>query len=58
MRYPLVGVLTVPSTIILLVGDNTDHRRIAGRYFLRQGLFYPELFFIGKGNPAKEPFTL
>jgi len=26
--------------------------RIAGRYLLRQGLFYPVLFFIGKGIPA------
>jgi hypothetical protein len=27
--------------------------RIAGRYFLRQGLFYPVLFFIGTGSPEK-----
>jgi hypothetical protein len=30
---------------------------MAGRYFLRQGLFYPGLFFIGTDNPAKESFT-
>ena len=26
--------------------------RIAGRYLLRQGLFYSGLFFIGTGSPA------
>jgi len=51
-NFPVVGVLTVPSTIISLVGDNTDHRRIAGSYLLRRGLFYPGLFFIGKGSSA------
>jgi len=40
-----------------LVGDNTNHREIAGSYLLRQGLFYPELFFIGTGSPAKGPFA-
>jgi hypothetical protein len=30
---------------------------MAGRYLLRQGLFYPGLFFIGTENPAKESFT-
>jgi hypothetical protein len=30
---------------------------MAGRYLLRQGLFYPGLFFIGTDNPAKESFT-
>ncbi len=27
-KFPLVGVLTVPSTIISLVGDNTNHREL------------------------------
>ncbi|MDP3468415.1 MAG: hypothetical protein Q8S11_08780, partial [Daejeonella sp.] len=57
-RSPLVGVLTVPGTIISLVGDITDHRRIAGRYFLRQGLFYMELYFIGTDSPAKGPIAI
>jgi hypothetical protein len=30
---------------------------IAGRYLLRQGLFYLGLFFIGTGNPVIEPQT-
>jgi len=32
-----------------MVGENTNHREIAGRYLLQKGLFYPELFFIGRG---------
>jgi hypothetical protein len=32
--------------------------RIAGRYLLRQGLFYPDLYFIGTGSPAKGPFAI
>jgi hypothetical protein len=30
----------------------------AGSYLLRQGLFYPVLFFIGMGSPAKGPFAI
>jgi hypothetical protein len=48
----LVGVLTVPRTVYQMVGENTNHREIAGRYLLRQGLFYPMLYFIGTDSPA------
>jgi len=43
-----------------LVGDNTDHREIAGSYILRQGLFYPVLFFIGTAARQKDhlPFEI
>jgi hypothetical protein len=30
---------------------------LAGRYFLRQGLFYPELLFIGMVSPATKPYA-
>ncbi|OZA54101.1 MAG: hypothetical protein B7X75_08675, partial [Sphingobacteriales bacterium 39-40-5] len=32
--------------------------RIAGRYLLRQGLFYPELYFIGTDSPAIGPSAI
>jgi hypothetical protein len=54
---PLVGVLTVPDTITSLVGDNTNQRE-TGSYHLRQGLFYPGLFSIGKGSPATGSFAI
>jgi hypothetical protein len=52
----LVGVFTVPSTILSLVIDNTNNKelRIAGSYLLRQGLFYPGWYFIGTGSPLLE----
>jgi len=43
LRSPLVGVLTVPSTIKSLVGDNTNHR---------EGLFYLGLCFMGTDSPV------
>jgi hypothetical protein len=52
----LVGV-TVPKTIYQMVVDNTNHRELhchsgEGQNFLRQGLFYPVLYFIGTDSPA------
>jgi hypothetical protein len=56
----MVGVLTVPSTIISLVGDNTNHRENYDslKLNLRQGLFYLMLYFIGTDKLAKGPFAL
>ena len=33
LKFPLVGVLTVPSTLISLVGDNTNHREIGYKMY-------------------------
>jgi len=41
-----------------MVGENTNHREIAGSYLLRQGLFYPKLYFIGTNSPAKGSSTI
>jgi hypothetical protein len=64
----LVGVVTVPRSIYQMVGDNTNQREMVGDNtnqrellslqqswnLLREGLFYPNLFFIGKGGRVIE----